>query len=309
MDALDLRILATMGSSEWPPDAQHPDALKPSHIAKVLGVTQETVKDRLRKMERTGVLNGYDAYPNLRHLGLEATAYIFHAQEAAKPGIVDKAKHVDGVVGTADFLGPFFLIVFAHRTDADARRRLALLSAITGDAAPRIIFRTAMPAVERPLTNLDWRIVHALRRRALRPTAEAAREVGVSQRTVKRRVDRMVSEGSLFFAPLAELSRVTGIIPFDLFCVLDPSAGKAPVNALRATFKERLLGSYTFSTDTVHYANHTVFADSMAEIEDLQRKAAGLPGVLRVHVAINKGTTETAWLDEAIELRMKETAT
>lgn len=67
MDALDVRILRTMGTVPSVPRPKDPDAFKTSHVAESVGTTARTVRTRLRAMEEEGVILGYQILPNLAH--------------------------------------------------------------------------------------------------------------------------------------------------------------------------------------------------------------------------------------------------
>lgn len=67
MDALDVRILRTMGTVPSVPRPKDPDVFTTSHVAESVGTTARTVRTRLRVMEKEGVILGYQILPNLAH--------------------------------------------------------------------------------------------------------------------------------------------------------------------------------------------------------------------------------------------------
>jgi len=106
MDPLDLKILRTMGVRPYGPKPSDPDALKPASVAKAIGVEPETVRARLARMEETGFLRCYQVYPNLLHLGLSGSAYLFRVPDDDKKAeAIAKVELVDGLTEVHNFLG------------------------------------------------------------------------------------------------------------------------------------------------------------------------------------------------------------
>src|SRR5207249_11966930 len=61
------------------------------------------------------------------------------------------------------------------------------------------------------MTGLDWEIVRLLLRDAERKLDEIAKQLNVSTRTVKRRVNMMMDEAAIFAMPIVDLRRTEGI--------------------------------------------------------------------------------------------------
>jgi DNA-binding Lrp family transcriptional regulator len=159
------------------------------------------------------------------------------------------------------------------------------------------------------LTNLDWRIIEKLRGNALRPLEEVASEVGVSAKTVRRRFDRIMAEGSAFIQPRVDWGKATGFIPFVLNFHLKPGSTKAALAPILKAFDERyLFACIPASAQLGNYALQ-LFAFSVAEVEDLKRKALGLAGVERVEALIMRGMRGNPdWMADAIAQKVQETA-
>src|SRR5207247_5916049 len=61
------------------------------------------------------------------------------------------------------------------------------------------------------MTGLDWEIVRLLLRDAERKLDEIAKQLRVSTRTVKRRVNMMMEDAAIFAMPIVDLRRTEGI--------------------------------------------------------------------------------------------------
>ena len=310
MDGLDLRILRSMGTDPYPPKPQDPGIFKASALAKNVGATPKTVRDRLAKMERQGLLRGYQIVPNHHHFGVAGACYYFRLQDEAQ---VEKAivalENVDGVLGMALYLGAVFCIDLTYRNAADHERKEKLLQALAGQGTFLRYYEYQTPAPKRALTNLDWRIIQALRGNALRPLEEVASEVGVSAKTAKRRFDRIMGDGSAFIQPRVDWGQATGFIPFVLNFHLKPGSTKEALAPILQAFDERyLFGCVPAAEQLGNYALQ-LFAFSVAEIEELKRTALSLRGVERVEALIMRGMRGNPdWMADAITQKVQQTA-
>lgn len=309
MDRLDLRILQTMGFVLWGREPIGFDALSTGYIADQVGTTSETVRKRVRDMEDQGIIEGYQVYPSFDQLDLAGRAAVFRVPDPdEKASVYERLGLLDGVLDVTDFHGSRLLVGLAYATPGERDRRLRLLVRETGDEDPRIFTGPGPEPPERRLTNLDWRIVQALRGQADRSFSEIADEVGVSTRTVKRRIDRMTDEDSLYVAPLVDPGKIPGLVPFDLYVELDEDADERDRNQLIRSFPDRLVAIRAPAIFSATSLDLVLFAETMAQVEQMRQQAARSPHVQRAIALITRRSYDTDWLDERIEERVQATA-
>ncbi len=197
LDAKDLRILRLMGVqpfADWPRDGDH---LKASYAAAALGLSGEAAKARIRRMEKDGVIAGYEIYPNFSLLGYVCVGFLFHLPRPATAQSMSDLRAVDGVGVVERYLGPAIRVDLFEKSPDALERRVQLVTRVLGATGhSRYAAYPSNPVARQP-TRLDWRIIHALRGRATRPLADVAAELGVSGRTVSRRYERMWAEGMI----------------------------------------------------------------------------------------------------------------
>lgn len=305
MDALDLRILATMGYVPWSPTAQDPDRLRPSAVADRLDVSPETVRERLSGLEDAGVVDAWEAYPNPRHLGLSLGGWAFsppsrtHVAER-----LDELLLLDGVLEVFTYRGPFVAVALAYESDHQRDRRLDLISSRLADADPVHLLDPPMPKPGSELDRTDWAIVQALRGQARRQLSEVAEAVDKSYRTVKRRFDRMTEEHSLYVVPRVDLSRVAGLLPFTLaVSVQAPPSDVA--NRIQEAFGERLLHRLVPPNDDAGLLVVGLYAETVAQMEAITDRVAEIEGVEGASSLLSAGRHQTDWLDEQIQARTR----
>lgn len=309
MDALDVRILRTMGTVPYGPHPTDPDAFKTSHIAQQVGATARTVRTRLRAMEADGVIAGYQVLPNLAHLGLTAEGHFFVvADEAGKDEAIDAALELPQMMAVHDFLGEGVCFEFAFADPDERAETLETLTTHTGDPDPRRFYDGVMPAVDGDLTNLDWRILASLRWDATKRLREVADEVGVTRRTIKRHYDRMAQEGSFVPVALMNPNRATGLLLFELLFFLEPGHDRATAEAILDAYQDNYLFSYVPASEELGHFDIEMFAKSPAEIERLRRRGEELAGVEQVEAWLfRRFEDHSDWLDDAIADRVEAT--
>jgi DNA-binding Lrp family transcriptional regulator len=310
VDGLDIRILRTMAIRPFGTEAKDPRMLQPAHLARALGVTVDTVKARLRRMQETELLVGFQILPNLRHLGRIGSAWLFQVPEGRdKDDVVRSARAIDGLLEAHDYLGRAICLDFAYRDTDDLRRVLDECVDATGDIRPRRFYDRDMPKVSRTLSPLDWRIIQALRGRADRALSEAAGELGVALRTVKRRYDQMAREGSFFISPLFDPGRARGILLFELVFRLRGEATRATLHGVREAFADELIFGQVPNAGQPWNFSVLLHADSPAEVDGLARRGAALPGVEAVEPWFIRQRVEASrWIDEGIARRILSSA-
>jgi DNA-binding Lrp family transcriptional regulator len=310
MDALDIRIVRAMGIRAFERHPKDPDTLKPGRIAETVGVTPETVKARIARMEALGVIAGYKAMPNLTHLGLTGEAHWFEfPDDDLKDPAIAAIASLDGLLEVHDFLGRGLCVDFTFATPEDRDAKLTRLAKTTGDETPLKFYDREMPPVERDLTHLDWCVLRALRTEATRSLDDVAAELGVTGRTVRRHYDRMARDGSFFNVPLFDPSKAEGLFVFELQFFLEPGSHQEAMRGIVKAYNGNHVYAYVPSSAALGNFDLILFAKSTAEVEDLRRLGAGLPGVERAEAWFFRGLHDySGWMDTAVDARIEATA-
>ena len=307
MDPLDLRIIRTMGIRPYGHRPQNPEVLRPSYLATRLRVEPETVKAHLARMEASGFIRFYQVYPNFRHLGLASAAYLFRVpDDDQKAAAIERVQLIDGLVEVHNFLGAEMCVEVTYRAEHDLSRKLRLLAEFTGDGNPTRFYDRDMPPVRHALTRLDWRIVNALRYRGRRPLAEVGDELGMSARTVRRRYDRMMKEGSMFIGPAVDPSKAPGTVLFELLFYTTPQADASTPQRVLRTYEDRYLYHYVPASTTLGNFDVLLAADSTGDIEAMRQRGRLIPGIAKVSALVFRGWSEfTEWIDAAVKERLE----
>lgn len=296
-----MRILHALGMEAFVAWADRPHGLRTSAVAEALDVSPQLVNDRVARLTAAGVITGHRLLPNLRHCGTGMTVY--HLQGATVPAAdqMERLADVDGLARIVWFLDSGLCINVSHANPAQAARRAEVIRRLApSDGAPSVLYELSMPEVRRTLGELDWRIIRCLVDDAKRPLADVAAEVGVSTRTVRTRLQRMRDEGSIDEFLKLDLSKLQGIIPFQLNTWHEPDA--SPERALLDHFHDRHLVHFRPPAEN-GYCSFIMrtFAYTPAEVQTLVREASAIEGVARAEpMLVTGGWENPQWLAELI---------
>lgn len=300
VDAVDIRILRAMGILPFGQPRGLED-LRPGAWARRARVSPKVLRERVVRLREEGVLAGFEAYPNLRHLGLRWTTFHFRIPPGVpKRRVMGDVEAVDGVIAMMNFLGSDLCVDVLHADESDLARRLKVLKALAG-AAPSKWYDNRMPPVRRALERADWRILAALRGRADRSLGDVAAEMHVSEKTVKRRLAAMLARGDADIAPSLDLGRISRVVPFALLYQLPPAHLARASRAILSEHEERYLWAWRPPAATLATFVVVLCATRTQEIEQLREEAEEGSGATTVEAIVPCGGVEAAgWLTRIV---------
>ncbi len=306
MDELDFKIFKAIEFRPYGENSADLSRLNPWVIAKKVGADGNTVKLRLKRMKEGGFIRYFQIYPNLRLLGLQDAAYEFELPDVVeKNTIIEKCSLVDGVTEIHNFIGSHICIDFSYSDNREEARRLGLFRSLTGCNAPERFYERTMPPVEIDLSNLDWRILKALRYNAFKPLSKVAEELGLSAKTVRRRFERMVQHGAVIIVPIVNPADIPNTITHVL--LLYPAPAKRE-EVLHRALQEFIGSCFLSRTSPPGNAMFCLAARTLAETEENLIRARRLDGMKDVKLLVLKEIREyTQWVDSAIDQKIKET--
>lgn len=292
MDTLDVAIfreaIHPRGNFQWNVRESY------RQLADALGVDEETARLRVKRLQEQGILRGWEIVLNPTVLGRVLLRLdLPPLPPARKEALLAQAPHLDGIRWVFDhFEGSVVLALFTD--PVDVARTVALVESLAGVAPETWQIPTPAAAVE--LTPLDWRILRALRRDPRRPYNEVAEELGVSAKTVKRRVERLMEGRACFLSGVVDFAAARGVIPVEIAVPHAPGEDPAPVHALLRSLENRI-----FERLTPHMSAVSVIAFSMVEVEEIKRRVRQVAGGRERASVLLRRITYDDWLDARIE--------
>ena len=224
MDTLDVRILKELIRNNVMPFPS--PALRKSfrNIGKNLQIDQGTVRNRIRKFEQNGLINGFYLAVNPSLFGLKLGALFFDVRpQFEKENLKRTLSTIDKVLLVCDYLGPKLSTVFCYSGEEDLKKITRQITRMANSEDVICQDKPFLPCNELKLTPLDWKIINALQNGDpwKKSFSSIARETRLSTKTVKNRIQRLVEEGAIYLLVSLNLGSFEGFVPADLNVVYE----------------------------------------------------------------------------------------
>ncbi|TMI48568.1 Lrp/AsnC family transcriptional regulator [Candidatus Bathyarchaeota archaeon] len=178
-------------------------------IAAKLGVDEETVRNRVKHLRDVGFLLGYRVVPNPTLLGrVFASLRIEFRDRESKQAAIPRLAQMDGVINIGSAYDTSLLVTVLADQDQDFPK---LIVGLGVDGEVSLVPGLGLRTTSFRMTKLDWEIVRLLLRDAERKLDEIAKQLKVSTRTVKRRLNLMMKEAAILTMPVVDLRKTEGI--------------------------------------------------------------------------------------------------
>ena len=216
VDSLDVRVCRELFRDRTGPLLRSDFRRSYRSMARKLQVDEVTVRNRIKRFQQSGFLKGWQLIVNPRLLGVRLAQVWFDVRPAsAKDELVRKLSLIHGVLAISDSYGSSLALVIMFESELSAKREVELIARMSN--APSLArANIPFPVCAIELTHTDWRIIKAIQTNPRQSYSIISREVGTSQKTVKRRLRRMIQEKALFVIPSWNPRALDGAIIADL---------------------------------------------------------------------------------------------
>ena len=298
-DDLQLRImreLTSPGSFRW--DIRESYAA----MAERLKVDEETVRRGVNRARELGFLKTIQLVLNPHLIGRESAGIQGNVEDPEKKqSTVSQIEQLDGVVIIINLIGKPLRTIFYYRDEKAHARTVQQIKAICG-SGDTVEWRGGFPPANLNLHTTDSQIIKALRKDPRRPTSDLARDVGVSTKTVKRRLTLMTEGRAFYLLPELNYDKYPGVASDYLISIPD-EAKKATIDKQIRAKLDRLVFSFT---DAKEFSIFAKVCLNMSEADETQKWIQGIDGVKNVRMDLMRETTVVkGWLDREIETRLQ----
>ena len=296
-DDLDIQIIKAMAS---PHSFQWDVRISYANVAKGLSIDEETVRNRLRRMNEVGFLQGWQLIVNPVLLGREAAVVELSVGDSvSKTEAISRLNLLEGVTLIEDFYGKDLAVHILYENDDRLTRQVQLVASICDCPTP-VSWRLGFPPCRLAPTKTDWRIIQELRGDARGRLSDVARRLHISTRTVKRRMEHLVNGNAFYLDPLLNVGKVGGVRC--RFWIVCEANRKQSVDAKVLSQLSRIISTHTappeHSVFVVHCAN-------ASEVQDISQWLGKLEGVKEVRSNIDVEHIHVQrWLIGEIENRL-----
>lgn len=298
LDELDVRIIKELGS---PGSPQWNVRETYSSIARRIGVDEETVRRRLKRAEETGSLPGWRMMVNPHLLGCRASGVDLEVKaEEKKDRAITEIRRVDGVVKVLDFRGKGVQVTLYCPDEDTLSRKTALLRSICG-ASESTAWDLGFPHPSMRMKVMDWRIAEAMLDDARQSLERVSESVGLSVRTIERRLSSMAEGRAVYLQGIPNFKRFVGLsCVFLVFC---PDRTKK--GAVDNLILGRVQRTELSNTSSKQCSTFVMVFDNLHEADDTLGWISSLDGVESVRLGVMKELiVEQGWLRDAIRGRI-----
>lgn len=272
VDEKDFRILAHLARDPFASNEK---------TGRALGLSGNSVKRRLESLVAEGVVPTTWLLPVPQIFRRHSRIFVY--KDVAKPDeAIEFALRIDPVVWSGyDVDRSFHVHAYTQTPDAAAPGDLVkFLGEPAFSVSPPFYQSDPNEAV---LSSLDLRILLVLVRQPRASLKELAAATGLSPKTVRRRRDAMFANGLFILFPVIHVARARGLVLYNAYA----QGAKVPSNAQRilsALPRCRLITTRTNPPGVWMIG----WADSMAEVADVEARLRSLPGVERAGVIMRQ---------------------
>ena len=276
MDDLDARILRELNQEHSVLPARPGFRASYRKLARALEVSPGTIRNRVNRMFAAGVLTGSSVYANPNLLGLEAGAYAVEvAPGHRKREVVDRLRALEGVYFLQNFRGNLLGLTFVYPDEASRERTIEEVHRITG-AVGGMFSRVPYPPCSVPLSPAEWKLVARLVRGSFATYATLARELGISVRTVKRRVSKLVRSNAVLSVATIDYRALSGCVPADLIVAYSsPAARHEAERRILSLIEDRLIFAGAWSDIGLY----SLLLPRVSRATEIAEEVPRIPGV------------------------------
>lgn len=295
-DTLDLRITREIGapqSTQWNARESY------ASIAKRVGVDEETVRKRIKRQEKLGILQGWRAaiHPNLIDC-VDVYVDLEVGNIERKDEIISQLKFLEGVVVITNFEERGLSVLFYTEPGEALSRKIQLIRTMCG--ADESIWASFLPPCDmKKPSETDWRIIWSMRNDPRKNLSEIAKEARVTTKTVNRRLSFLTEHRALFLMGLPNFRQTTGITGNFLIFSPDRNRKYAVSESVISKFENT-----AFTAAAANYLMFNIYFHNLSEAEISYAWIKKVEGVERVKMRIMKDLIFLSdWLDEQMKKR------
>jgi len=251
-------------------------------IARELGVDQGTVRNRMKNLQRDGVLTSWYLGLSPGVSGSGVVNVWFAVDPALKAGVTERLLSERRVERVCDYLGPKLSAVVIVAKGEEPSSAMKEVAALAGADA---VLLGAASATARSilLKETDVAIIGRLRGNPLSSYSSISKALRLSERTVRRRVAKLSGDGTIYALPVLDLKSLRGVIAVELVVDYTSSESRSAVNSLLSS---KLGDDIVFSGPSGKSGYFALLARNVSAVDQLAKWVGQQSGVKGARVSI-----------------------
>jgi DNA-binding Lrp family transcriptional regulator len=276
LDKTDLNILATLAR-----DCR----TSYSSIGSLIGLTSKSVKARVKNMVRSGVIEKFIVRVNPAGFGYR-TAHVFVKTNIGitKDDVIQRVKQFGALAYHVHHMGRTCVAALIINKSLDDN----IIQSLNDYLKPATVISITVSelSVSTDLSETDLRIIKCLLLSGARmEISEIAKELGISEKTTTRRLDRMKEGRLLDFSLQFDPAAMIGYIQFGIPIIAVQSHYRSVYERMYSEFQENIL--YVPSViDPNDWLLFVLFGENVFTVDSVLAKVDSFEGVKSADVYI-----------------------
>jgi DNA-binding Lrp family transcriptional regulator len=277
MDRLDIAILREMSQANMMLPAKV--GLTPSYreMARKLGVSPATIRNRVQTLYLDRVLLGSSVYVNPNLLGLNAAAWAMDASPSkSKIEVIELLRQIEGILFIHNFRGTMIGFVFFYKQN-DLQSKLDLFREITG-VSEGLLTRVQYPQPLSIPSEDEWKLISHLCKEGFSSYNDLALALDMRVRTLKDRLSRVLNGRAILSSPTLNYRAIRGAIASDILVVFSDQGQKQAVEKIRELVRDSLV----FEGVGEPYIVYNLIVSRLQDVTDFEIAVRKIEGVRQV---------------------------
>ena len=276
VDSLDIRILRelTQGATVLPARLGFRSSYR--QIAKALGISPGTARNRIQALRGRGVLTGWSVYANPNLLGLRAAAYAVEVRSAVrKAEIVHQMARLPGVLFLQNFRERLVGLAFVYETLQGREEVLTEVGRLAGGNRG-LLSEVEYPPCAATLSCAEWAVIARLSQGGFESYQRLAEELGTPVRSLKRRVARLLRSAAILSVPTMDYRAIVGAVPADVLVSFDsPEVRPEAETRVLRVLEDRMIYAGVWS----EFGMYSLLLPNVTSATELADTISRIPGV------------------------------
>lgn len=261
-------------------------------LAKSIKIDQHAIRNRIRRLQEQGVIKQWYIAVNPAVFGLKTAALQFFLPDNSdKDEIMQKiSSSFPNVAFLCNHLEPRLIVILYYKDDRDLDNDVDRLMKIT-----KATYLNKLPKLfmecEAKMTESDWKIISSLLQDPWQPYGAISRELKISSKTVKRRIEAMAKDSAVYLLADVNMRAVEGIIPADLIVFYENTGSninsklkeKARLQIAEYLRNELVFFDPNFAPDVDHFG---LILSSISKSQEIQKGVSKKKGVKQADISI-----------------------
>jgi DNA-binding Lrp family transcriptional regulator len=170
-------------------------------LAELIDMSVSTIHKRINKLEEEEIVLGFTARPSAIALKYLSVLVFGYSNARSLDTVSEELGQHENIYSIAIGSGKYLCIIGFLR-DITGLRDFSVYISKTAQISDPIIGIIDIPYITtpEPLTTIDYKILKSLNRDSRKPITDIVEDVGVSAKTVRKRLDRMIENNLIDFS-------------------------------------------------------------------------------------------------------------